>query len=186
MSVLQVKLASLACGTHFVPFLAACALQKPTTLNPLRSEGIKVRSGTEAVLRNDEAVSSVQAAPLPTLSTLTPSALRKAVWSCHMAHPLPTIKLSEAGDTSGRPKELAIMVKVWRYMKSEEFKERQTAFEFFCARSVEFLEAFQTECVKGWKELFTKKLGTVPTQSCLDFRAPLNVFWLIPKFSALQ
>lgn len=78
------------------------------------------------------------------------------------------------------------MVKVWRYMKSAEFKERQTAFEFFCARSVEFLETFQAECVKGWREIFTKKLETVPTQSCLDFRAPLNVFWLIPKFSALQ
>jgi len=76
------------------------------------------------------------------------------------------------------------MVKVWRYMKGEEFKARQSAFEFFCREAVEFLEAFRADCLQGWSNLFTKKLEAAPVQSSLDFRAPLNVFWLIPKFRA--
>ncbi len=54
------------------------------------------------------------------------------------------------------------------YMENEEFRTRQSAFEFFCARAVEILTNFKAECVKGWKKLFQRTIE-VQTQTELNF-----------------
>jgi hypothetical protein len=40
------------------------------------------------------------------------------------------------------------------YMQSNEFKERQHSFGYYCAQAYEFLVQFKTECLDGWKQLF--------------------------------
>jgi hypothetical protein len=42
-------------------------------------------------------------------------------------------------------------------MESKDFKERQSAFEFFCARTFEYIKQFAKDCRAGWKELFKPK-----------------------------
>lgn len=71
------------------------------------------------------------------------------------------------------------MLKGRRYMESDEFKTRQTVFEFFCAKSVEFLKTFKDDCMTGWNKLLRKAMSAVQTQMHLDFSAPINVYWLI-------
>ena len=51
-----------------------------------------------------------------------------------------------------------------RYMESSEFKARQSAFEYFCARSVEFLQDFKKECLSGWQTIFKKAAPKAQTQ----------------------
>lgn len=54
-----------------------------------------------------------------------------------------------------------------RFMEQSEFKSRQGFFDFFCAKSYEWLKNFHKECRSGWKELFFPKDTTKQEQKPL-------------------
>ena len=55
-----------------------------------------------------------------------------------------------------------------QYMKTEEFKARQSSFEFFCAQAYEYLVEFRKDCRAGWGKLFGKP-SKAQSQMKLDF-----------------
>lgn len=64
------------------------------------------------------------------------------------------------------------------YMNSQEFKERQGFFDFFCRASVDYLVAFKKHCRAGWRKLFSCSATKQAEQIVIMFSYPIAQNWM--------